>query len=746
MVENQTPTNNEIDWKQQLDIYLKDGDYTTAASLYEQVIQTHPDYKECYWKLGLILLLQGKQEEAQTTWLVGMSDGNSDQIEQWTSDLLQVLDTEANRQSSLEDYSIAWTIRQHIREINPSDINNRLQLVDLSITLNSYDAEVLIENQLIQELSNDENSDINFDEDLLLHILKKLLICDPENSLSVEFIPKAIRQLKSKDQNVIVAAFIPPIYEIAYSRANLPLAKKYTEILLELCPNHKEVLRTLSQFCGQLLEYDLALSYAKKSYSLSQTIHEKIIDYHSVCRAQIESRGCDSEVIQSLEYLESLIKRLIAESPEDLGRSVTRLYNTIFLFPYARDSLENITLRHQLAKLCQLNTEKVLDKHINKYHQEHITRVSNYSRKKLRIGYISHCFRRHSVGWIARWLLNYHQREEFEIYGYLQGAESREDSLQDWYIKQFTEARIYSIVSAEMAEDIHRDEIDILIDLDSTTLTNSCSVMAMKSAPIQVTWLGWDASGIPTIDYFIADPYVLPKNAQDYYSEKIWRLPQTYVAVDGFDQYLPNLRRDNLGIPSDAVVYFTAQRGYKYNPDTARLQMKILKEVPNSYFMFKKFGESDILSELLIDIAESEGVNKERLISISTVDLEEIHRANLAIADVVLDTYPYNGATTTLETLWMCIPLVTKVGQQFAARNSYTMMINAGITEGIAWNDEEYIEWGIRLGTNENLRKQVSWKLRQSKHTAPLWNAKQFTRQMEEAYKQMWDIYTKELS
>ncbi|MFM6191682.1 MAG: O-linked N-acetylglucosamine transferase, SPINDLY family protein, partial [Planktothrix sp.] len=87
------------------------------------------------------------------------------------------------------------------------------------------------------------------------------------------------------------------------------------------------------------------------------------------------------------------------------------------------------------------------------------------------------------------------------------------------------------------------------------------------------------------------------------------------------------------------------------------------------------------------------------------------------------------------------IPMVTKVGQQFAARNSYTMMLNAGITEGIAWTDEEYVDWGIKLGTDEKLRQQVAWKLRQNRKTAPLWNAKQFTREMEKAYEQMWQKY-----
>jgi predicted O-linked N-acetylglucosamine transferase (SPINDLY family) len=169
--------------------------------------------------------------------------------------------------------------------------------------------------------------------------------------------------------------------------------------------------------------------------------------------------------------------------------------------------------------------------------------------------------------------------------------------------------------------------------------------------------------------------------------------------------------------------------------------MQILKEVLNSYFLIKGLIQQDIVKEFFIQLAKDEGINPDRLIFLSGVPTSYIHRANLAIADVVLDTFPYNGATTTLETLWMEIPMVTRVGQQFASRNSYTMMVNAGINEGIAWTDEEYVEWGIRLGTDEVLRQQVAWKLRKSKQTAPLWNGKQFTREMEKAYQQMWQIY-----
>jgi predicted O-linked N-acetylglucosamine transferase (SPINDLY family) len=114
-------------------------------------------------------------------------------------------------------------------------------------------------------------------------------------------------------------------------------------------------------------------------------------------------------------------------------------------------------------------------------------------------------------------------------------------------------------------------------------------------------------------------------------------------------------------------------------------------------------AEEKSLKSLFTQIAEEVGVDSDRLRFLPLVPSEAIHRANLGIADVVLDTYPYNGATTTLEVLWMGIPLVTRVGEQFAARNSYTMMMNAGITEGIAWTDEEYVEWGIRF--RERMRR-----------------------------------------
>jgi predicted O-linked N-acetylglucosamine transferase (SPINDLY family) len=267
-------------------------------------------------------------------------------------------------------------------------------------------------------------------------------------------------------------------------------------------------------------------------------------------------------------------------------------------------------------------------------------------------------------------------------------------------------------------------------------------VVALKPAPIQIHWLGFDASGIPAVDYFIADPYVLPADADAYYSEKIWRLPHTYIAVDGFETECPSLQRDSLDIPGDAVVFLSSQTGMKRNTENIRSQLQIVKAVPNSYFLVKSFkANPEFIETFFRELAEAEGVSGDRLRFLPDTPSETVHRANLSLADVVLDTYPYNGATTTLEALWMGLPIVTQVGQQFAARNSYTMLMNVGVTEGIAWNNAEYVAWGIRLGREEALRKKIRYRLRQSRHTSPLWNGQQFTREMEYAYEQMLNIH-----
>jgi predicted O-linked N-acetylglucosamine transferase (SPINDLY family) len=734
--------------------YLIQGNYSKAANLYEQAIAAEPNIKSYYWYLGLLLLLQGQETEAQMIWMLPLTEVEPEEIEFYTNELIQVLQTESERRETKKEYSIAWAIRQHIREINPEDINNLLKLLQLSIKQESLEDTTLNDWSVIELLKQENNLDLG----LLQQVLQEFLENVPLHPATVNFTEACLTNFSNPEDCFWI--ILPAAMKIGHTLKNPELAARILELYLCIDTENIEALKHLATFNQNYGNYSEGIEKAKRCYSLSQTIPDKIAAIHLVLRGLMTAGGYWQEITSTCNELEALLQEFIQAQPYPLdGVRTLYLLTPSFAIPHIKDTpAEFRAIHNQIAQIFQANIQaaaKENNSNLIKPAQAGFASVApqfhcegnnspqplTTSTKPLKIGYISYALRRHSVGWLARWLFQHHDREKFEINTYFVNYKLVDDWVQEWYVNQSTHAHKLGMDGSEIAQKINEDEIDILIDLDSITLDISSEVMALKPAPIQATWLGWDASGIPAIDYFIADPYVLPDSAQDYYTEKIWRLPQTYIAVDGFEVDIPTLRRDELDIPSDAVVYLSAQRGYKRHPETIKWQMKIIKEVPNSYFLIKGDAEEESIKRFFNQIAEEEGVDCSRLRFLPQVALEATHRANLAIADVVLDTYPYNGATTTLETLWMCVPLVTRVGEQFAARNSYTMMMNAGIKEGISWTDEEYIEWGIRLGKDAKLRQEVAWKLRQSRQTAPLWNGKQFTREMEKAYEQMWANY-----
>ena len=732
-------------WQPQAYEYLLQKDYTSAVSLYEQAIANAPENVINYFYLGLLQLLQGQEADAQFSWMVCINDeADLEQIDCWTSELVEILFTESQRQIANRDYETAWLICQHIHEIDQSNLDNSLSLVWLSIQLQTLDIETDVLLEVIESLKEIGVSEpAEFSHDLLWKVLTDLAKYEPY-PLLVEFTKACLTFVQ--EPQVFVSNLTNRALELAYQHQRDELAIALLELCLTLLPEEILVLEYLSSIYLRINNHNQALETAKRCFQVSEGAAYSFYPNYLMLRALLSKGGDWQESMSVFTTQQTLLSNLIKENPTTLSPAIIRsLYIVNYFAPYINDEAKlNRTQQNQTAVLSQANLNYDLSAQMTRFQQRVMGRARNKS-QKLKIGYISRCMATHSIGWLARWLIMHRDRQQFEIYGYFLGYRSYPDKLQEWYTTQMDHVYRAGIDGSDdaavIANKIYQDQIDILIDLDSITSDLGCAVMALKPAPIQVSWLGCDASGLPTIDYFIADPYVLPDSAQEYYAERIWRLPNTYIAVDGFEVGVPSLRRDRLDIPTDAVVYLSAQNAFKRHPDTIRLQMQIIKAVPNSYFLIKGLGDQDSIKESFINIAIAEGVDPEKLRFLPMAATEEEHRANLGIADIVLDTYPYNGATTTLETLWMCIPIVTKVGEQFAARNSYTMMVNAGISEGIAWNEAEYIEWGIRLGKDASLRKNIATRLKAGRQTAPLWNAKQFTRDMESAYQQMWQQY-----
>ncbi len=721
--------------------------YQQAALLYEQLIEQEPDHVQFVWQLGLTYLLLGQEAEAQFTWMMPFSAGSADQVEAWTIDLAQILEAEADRQAKAGEWQTVWLIRQHLRELLPTEIHNLLHLVQAAIRLGRFDTDDLTALTLTPLLRSQSFS--NLDPTALLQTVVAALEHDFTNPQVQTFAEAALSQIEDADR--ILDILVAKVHELDQrSRlADARLMSYLAEMCLRYAPNDLYLLKVLSNCQEQLGDYAEAVVTARHYLAACQTPIDQLTAIGFLCIKLLKLGSGWQEVEVLFDRQKTLIQRLITDYyPDPHQPLLPALLSFCCFYPYSLCDrpAEHRYWQNQLANVLQTDLE--FQAQLNGWQrQSRPVLAQGSANRKLRIGYIARYMVQHSVGWLARWLMQHHNLDRFEIYTYHLHVPEISHFTNHWFVQPVTHATQFANTHwVQVAQQIQQDGIDILVDLDSITYTETCRVMALKPAPIQVTWLGFDASGIPAIDYFLADPYVLPDDAQTYYSEKIWRLPQTYVAVDGFELGIPTLRREELRIPNDAIVYFSAQDSRKRHPETIRLQIQILQAVPNSYLLIKGLGDVSTLRESCEQIAIDAGVSIDRLRFLERDGNELVHRANLGIADVVLDTFPYNGATTTLETLWMGIPLVTLVGEQFAARNSYSMMINTGITEGMAWTADEYVEWGVRLGQDLNLRKTIAAKLRQSRQTAPLWNTAAFVRHLEDAYQQMWQIYCNSLS
>ncbi len=703
---------------------------------YETIITNGDTKNSNYWYLGLAYLLQQRETDAQATWFIPFAAASELESVVLTNELSDVLDRSAAQEFAAQNFDNTWLIGQYLREVNPTHLNNLLRSILLEIKLEQFTPDFLREWEVDEILS--ASSPLALDRELLAELLRSLLVFQSEST--AVFIKTCLQNFSSVSTEAI-EDIATEVVKVAHRMGTSLFGIGILEFCQVLQPKNPKIPSTLCREYSDLGYHQKAIEIGLSIYDIYDNLLDKIRANYTLARVYL-SAGNWQAAEPVFQRYQTLIEEFIAKKYEQLDFATNqRMMVSGIFFPYREDRPESYRqIQNQIAKNYLAHNLA----YINNNHAEKVPLVKQSG--MLRIGYLGSTLRSHSVGWLSRWLFQYHDHQKFQVFTYCINQDPHDHFYQKWFQKLSDVSYCMASDGAQVAAQIRTDEIDILIDLDSLTLDRTCQVLAAKPAPVQISWLGWDATGLSTVDYFIADHYVLPKHAQDYYQEKIWRLPQTYLAVNGFEVGIQTLKRQDLGISSDAVVYWSGQSGFKRHPDTVRAQMQILKSVPNSYFVIKGDTDPTIIQEFFGEIAAEEGVDFDRLRFVGNVADELTHRANLAIADVVLDTFPYNGATTTLETLWMGIPMVTQVGQQFAARNSYTFMLNAGIEEGIAWSQAEYIEWGIKLGLDRELRDKIAGKLRSGRTTAPVWNAKQFTLDMEDAYRQMWAKYQAELN
>jgi len=288
-----------------------------------------------------------------------------------------------------------------------------------------------------------------------------------------------------------------------------------------------------------------------------------------------------------------------------------------------------------------------------------------------------------------------------------------------------------------LAQRIADDGIDILIDLSGHTAHNRLPMFAWKPAPVQLTWLGYLATtGLSTIDYLIADEWTLPKDREAYFTEKIWRLPDSYICfTPPANNALPGpLPANNNGY----VTFGCCNNLTKMNDDVVALWSRVLHAVPNSRLLLKSRQlREDFVQQNVIDRFGIHGVGAERLILKAYVPRGE-HLLTYCEMDIALDPFPYPGITTSVESLWMGVPFLTLAGESFLSRQGVGLLMNAGLPEWVAANPDDYVARAKAHAGDLQALAVLRSGLRRQVLASPIFDAPRFARNFETALRDMW--------
>lgn len=360
--------------------------------------------------------------------------------------------------------------------------------------------------------------------------------------------------------------------------------------------------------------------------------------------------------------------------------------------------------------------------------------------RKLRIGYVSPDFRNHAVRYFLS-PIYLQDKENFEIFAY--SKTEYEDAITEKLKQHFDHWRdIRELTPDEAADLIEQDKVDILVDLAGHTANNGLMIFARKPAPVQVTWLGYPATtGMKAMDYKITDGNLDPEGmTESLHTEKLWRLPDIFCA------YTPHEKSpsviDHPPFEDNGYITFGCFNNFSKVTDTVlQTWARIIKQAPNSKLMLEISGIEDdkIRTDIEKRIAEC-GIPKDRLI------LEANRKENQFVLynkiDIALDPFPAVGGTTSMDTLWMGVPFVTLAGKHFMSRMGITILKNAGLPELIAQNLDEYVALAVDLATDQEKLRATRHNLRERVAASPVMDQKRFARSMEDAYRQMWRIWT----
>jgi predicted O-linked N-acetylglucosamine transferase (SPINDLY family) len=354
---------------------------------------------------------------------------------------------------------------------------------------------------------------------------------------------------------------------------------------------------------------------------------------------------------------------------------------------------------------------------------------------KVRIGYLSGDLHHHAVGLLTAELFELHDRSRFEVWAFDWTAESNTPQRQRLKKAMDHHVRLAGVDDTTAAKLIAQAGIDVLVDLQGITSGARPAILGQRPAPVQVSYLGLPGtSALPGVDWIIADRFVMPPELLPYCTERPIHLPHCYQVSDRRRDVAPKPERRTYGLPDDAFVYCSFNNNFKFTADVFAAWMRILRQVPGSVLWL--LADNDTARENMLRQADAHGVQRERLIFAPRVAPGE-YLARFQLADLMLDTFPYNAGTTASDALWMGLPIVTWAGRSYISRMAGSLLNAVGLPDLVTDSLAGYEKLAVDIGRNPNRAASYRRYLAEHGRTSPLFDVPQIVRDLEAEFEKL---------
>lgn len=685
------------------------GELAQAETLYQLVLKANPMHADALHMLGVIYYQTGRAEQAITaiSQALAINPKNTDYLNHYALSLRAANQPEA----AIKNFQQAVLLQ-------PKDLDIQFNLANTLLTLDRFEEAAGSYRRILRVMP--KNDDVRA---ALCHCLTSLgnQAHALGNFVQAESCFEDALQFNSGDAAIF--------YNLGNAQRELgkpaEAAKNYAKAI-QLAPDDADIHNNLGNVQRELGQLNLAIASYQEALKLNpQLYHARV---HLVHQKQhiCDWNNLDNDIAEIRNWVRTVPSAQVS--------------------PFAFLAMPSTTAKEQ--KRCADNWVNNRYASLIEFGKRlNFTHAPKSTPDKIKIGYMSADFRLHPLSFLISELLELHDRSKFEIIGFSYGTDDKTDARKriEKAFDAFHDIRELSEIDA--AKKIHACSIDILVDLTGFTQNSRCGIVALRPAPVSVSWLGFpgtmgSVNGQPLFDYLLTDNFITSPEVAADYAEQLLPLPFSYQPNDRKRPVAKSPSRTDCALPNDAFVFCCFNQTFKITADFFNIWMRLLKATPDSVLWLLECNHW--AKQNLIVQAAMQGVAGERLIFAPRVSIAD-HLARHVHADLFLDTMPYNAHTTCSDALWMSLPVLTCVGDTFASRVAGSLLKAAGMDELITYSLHDYENKALALARDRSILDAMKHRLTAEKMTSALFETAKFTEALETIYQNIWAAHHKQI-